>query len=186
MSNVIVSKESILLGNGDVFVLDAASGNYSSNVSVGSSSDLLGRMSNVRIFSKQKTTRKKQIVNGIIMDEDLILNEIEFGLEFSSYEHNAKTQAALFGGALTDVSIALGAILREKKKLRFEIKFTYPIGNKFMWYIFPKCVADSELDFSPGNTEGFTNKGSFIALPAVNEHAIWYETTTPSFHNYIV
>ena len=186
MSKKIVDKSSILLGMGDVFVLDAASGNYSSNTAVSTNSNLLGRMENVRIYSKRELTKTKQIVNGLIHDDEIIVEGAEFFLEFNIYEQTTKTQAALFGGALVDISTAMGAILNTPKKLRFEVKFTYPTGNKFMWYIFPRCVSMSELDFGPGNTEGFTSKGIFAALPATNEHAIWYTSTTPCFHNYII
>ena len=186
MSKKIVDKSSILLGMGDVFVLDAASGNYSSNTAISTNANLLGRMENVRIYSKRELTKTKQIVNGLIHDDEIIVEGAEFFLEFNIYEQTTKTQAALFGGALVDISTAMGAILNTPKKLRFEVKFTYPTGNKFMWYIFPRCVSMSELDFGPGNTEGFTSKGIFAALPATNEHAIWYTSTTPCFHNYII
>lgn len=186
MSKTIVDKSSILLGMGDVFVLDAASGNYSSNTAISTNSNLLGKMENVRIYSKRDLIVTKQIVNGLIHDDSVIVNGSEFFLEFNIYEQSAKTQAALFGGALVDTSTALGAILKTPKKLRFEVKFTYPVGTKFMWYIFPKCISVSELDFGPTNTEGYKSKGIFRALPATNEHAIWYSSTTPCFHNYII
>jgi hypothetical protein len=186
MSKKIIDKSSILLGMGDVYVLDAAAGNYSSNTSISTNSNLLGRMENVRIYSKRDITVTKQIVNGLIHDDDAIVEGAEFFLEFNLYEHTTKTQAALFGGALVDISTALGAILNSPKKLRFEVKFTFPIGNKYMWYIFPRCISTSELDFGPTNTEGHKMKGLFRALPATNEHAIWYTSTTPCFHNYII
>lgn len=186
MSNKVISKESILLGMGEVFVLDAVAGNYSSNTAISTKSNLLGKMSNVKIYSKKDLTKTKQIVNGIVHSDGVLLEGIEFFLEFSIYEHNAKTQAALFGGALTDTSVALGAIMKSPKSLRFEVKFKYPVDGKLMWYIFPKCVSLSELDFDPSNSDGFTNKGVFMALPATVENAIWYETSTPCFHNYIV
>ena len=186
MSKKIVDKSSILLGMGDVFVLDAAAGNYSSNTAISTNSNLLGRMEGVRIYSKRDLTVTKQLVNGLVHDDDVIVEGSEFFLEFNIYEQTTKTQAALFGGALVDISTALGAILNTPKKLRFEVKFTYPSKTKFMWYIFPRCVSVSELDFGPTNTEGFTNKGIFRALPATVEHAIWYTSTTPCFHNYII
>ena len=186
MSKTIVDKSSILLGMGEVFVLDAASGNYISNTAVSTNYNLLGKMENVRIYSKRDLTLTKQIVNGLLHDDEVIVNGVEFYLEFNIYEQSAKTQAALFGGALIDTTTALGAILNTPKKLRFEVKFTFPIGNRFMWYIFPKCISVSELDFGPTNTEGYKSKGIFKALPATNEHAIWYSSTTPCFHNYII
>lgn len=186
MSKKIVDRSSILLGMGDVFVLDAVAGNYSSNTAISTNANLLSKMDGVRVYSKKNSTVTKQIVNGIVHDDEVILNGIEFYLEFSAYEHNAKTQAALFGGALTDISIALGTIMNTPKKLRFEVRFKFPLSDKFMWFIFPRCVAASELDFNPSNTQGYTSKGLFMALPATQEHAIWYTTTTPCFHNYIV
>lgn len=186
MSKKIVDRTSILLGMGDVFVLDAAAGNFSSNTAVATDSNLLGKMENVKIYSKKEMTITKQIVNGIKHDDDALIEGIEFFLEFNIYEHTTKTQAAIFGGALVDVSTAMGAIMNSPKKLRFEVKFTYPTGNKFMWYVFPRCISMSELDFSPTNTEGHTMKGIFRALPATVEHSIWYGSTTPCFHNYIV
>lgn len=186
MSKTIVDKSSILLGMGDVFVMDAATANYSNHESIATKANLLCRMDNVRLYTKKKSTITKQLVNGIVMDDEIYTEEMEFFIEFGAYEHNAKTQSVLFGGSLTDVALALGSMMRSPKNMRFEIKFTFPIGNKFMWYIFPKCKSVSDFDFSPGNTEGFQNKGVFRALPAVNENAIWYETTTPAFHNYII
>lgn len=186
MSKKIVDKSSILLGMGDVFVLDAAAGNYSSNTAVSTNSNLLGRMENVRIYSKRDLTTTKQIVNGLIHDDDIIVNGVEFYLEFSIYEHNTKTQAALFGGALTDTVLALGSMMNSPKKLRFEVKFKFPTANKFMWYVFPRCVSVSEFDFGPTNTEGYKSKGIFKALPATVEHDIWYTSTTPCFHSYII
>lgn len=186
MSNTIIDRSSVLLGMGDVFVLDAVSGNYSSSTAVSTKSDLLGRMENVRIYSKRELKKTKKLVNGLVHDDNVFIEGVEFYLEFNIYEHNAKTQAALFGGGLTETAVALGAIMATPKKLRFEVRFTYPIGNAYMWYIFPKCVATSELDFSPGNSQGFTNKGVFTALPAVDENGIWYDTTTHCFNNYIV
>ena len=186
MSKRFVDRSSVLLGMGDVFVLDAATANYSSNTAISTSANLLGKMENVRIYSKRDLRITKQLVNGIVHDDEVLIEGVEFLLEFNIYEHNAKTQAALFGGGLTDTSIALGSMMNSPKKLRFEIKFTYPIGTQFMWYILPKCVSVSEFDFGPTNTEGFTNKGIFRALPATNENAIWYTSTTPCFHNYIV
>ena len=186
MSKTVIDRSSILLGSGDVFVVDALSANYSNKESVTTKANLLCRMDNVRIHTKKKDTITKQIINGMVMDDEIFTHEMEFFLEFSAYEHNAKTQSVLFGGGVTDVSLALASMMLAPKNLRFEIKFTYPLGNKFMWYILPKCKAVSDFDFSPGNTEGFTNKGIFRALPAVNENAIWYTTTTPCFHNYIV
>lgn len=186
MSNKVISKESILLGMGEVFVLDAAAGNYSSNTAISTKANLLGKMENVRIYSKKDSRVTKQLINGIVHDDEPILEGIEFFLEFEILEFNAKTQAAIFGGALTDISSAMSAIMKSPKKLRFEVKFTYPIGTKFMWYIFPRCVSTSELDFSPANTEGHKMKGTFRVLPATVENAIWYTTSTPCFHNYIL
>ena len=186
MSKTIIDRSSILLGSGDVFVIDAVSGNYSSNMSIATKTDLLCRMDNVRLYTKSKHTITKQVINGIVMDDEIFTTEMEFFIEFGAYEHNIKTQSVLFGGGVTDVSLALGSMMASRKNLRFEVKFTFPLDNKFMWYIFPKCKSVSDFDFSPGNTEGFQNKGVFRALPAVNENAIWYETSTPAFHNYIV
>ena len=53
MSKRFVDRSSVLLGMGDVFVLDAASGNYSSNTAVSTKTNLLGKMENVRIYSKR-------------------------------------------------------------------------------------------------------------------------------------
>lgn len=186
MSKTIIDKSSVLLGSGDVYVLDAVSGNYGNHEAISTKSNLLCKMDNVRIHIKKKDTITKQIINGMVMDDEIFTHEMEFFLEFTAWEHNAKTQSVLFGGGVTDVSLALSSLMLTPKNLRFEIKFTYPLGNKFMWYILPKCKAVSDFDFSPGNTEGFANKGVFRALPAVNENAIWYTTTTPCFHNYIV
>jgi hypothetical protein len=186
MSNKVVDRSSILLGMGDVFVLDAASGNYSSNTAISMKTNLLGKMENVRIHSKKTQRVTKQIVNGIVHDDEPVLEGIEFYLEFELLEHNAKTQAAVFGGALTDTALALGSLMKSPKKLRFEVKFTYPIGTKYMWYIFPRCASVSELDFSPTNSDGHKMKAVFRVLPATVENAIWYTTTTPCFHNYIV
>lgn len=186
MSKIFVDKSSILLGIGDVFVLDAASGNYSSNTAISTNANLLGRMEGVRIYSKRDLTVTKQLVNGLVHDDEVIVEGSEFFLEFNIYEQTTKTQAALFGGALVDISTAMGAILNSPKKLRFEVKFTYPSNTKFMWYIFPRCVSVSELDFAPTNREGYSGKGLFRALPATNEHAIWFSSTTPCFHNYII
>lgn len=186
MSKIVVDKSSILLGMGDVFVLDAAAENYNSITALTTEYNLLGKMENVRIYSKKDQRVTKQIVNGIVYDDEPVLEGIEFYLEFELLEHSAKTQAAVFGGALTDTAAALGALLKTPKKLRFEVKFTYPIGIRYMWYVFPKCASVSELDFSPTNTEGHKMKAIFRILPATSENAIWYTATTPSFHNYIV
>ena len=186
MSKKIVDKSSILLGMGDVFVLDAAAGNYSSNTAISTNSNLLGRMEGVRIYSKRDLTITKQLVNGLIYDDEVIVNGAEFYLEFNIYEQTAKTQAALFGGALTDTSIALGSMMNSPKKLRFEVKFKFPTATRYLWYIFPKCVSVSEFDFGPTNTEGYKSKGVFKALPATNEHAIWHTSTTACFHSYII
>jgi hypothetical protein len=186
MSKTIVDRSAVLLGSGDVYVLDAASGNYGNHEAISTKANLLCRMDNVRIHIKKKDTITKQIINGMVMDDEVFTHQMEFFFEFTAYEHNAKTQAVLFGGALTDVSLALGTLMIKPKNLRFEVKFTYPLGNKFMWYILPKCQAVSDFEFSPGNTEGFTTKGVFRALPAVTENAIWYTTATPCFHSYII
>lgn len=186
MSNTIIDRSSVLLGMGDVFVLDAVSGNYSSSTAVSTKSDLLGRMENVRIYSKKTSTITKQLINGVIHDDDEIIHGIEFFLDFNLYEHSEKTHAALFGGGLTETSVALGAIMNTPKKLRFEVKFTFPIGDKVLWFVFPRCISTSELDFSPNNKEGFAPKGSFKVLPATMENAIWYSTTTPCFNSYIL
>ena len=186
MSKTIIDKSSILLGMGEVFVIDAATANYSNHESITTKNDLLCRMENIRINIKKTDVITKKIVNGIVMDDEIFTNKMEFFLEFEAYEHNAKTQSVLFGGSVTDVSLALSSLMLTPKNLRFEVKFTFPVGNKFMWYVLPKCKAVSDFDFSPGNTEGFKNKGVFRALPAVTESAIWYTTTTPCFHNYII
>ena len=186
MSKRFVDRSSVLLGMGDVFVLDAASGNYSSNTAVSTKTNLLGKMENVRIYSKRDISVTKQLVNGIVHDDEVLVEGVEFFLEFNIYEHNSKTQAALFGGALTDTALALGSMVNSPKKLRFEVKFTFPISTKYMWYVFPKCVSISDFDFGPTNTEGYKAKGLFKALPATNEHAIWYSSTTPCFNNYII
>ena len=186
MSKTIIDKSSVLLGSGDVYVLDAVFGNYGNHESISTKADLLCRMDNVRIHIKKKDTITKKLINGMVMDDQVFTHQMEFFLEFSAYEHNTKTQAVLFGGGVTDVALALSSLMIRPKNLRFEIKFRFPVDGKLMWYILPKCKAVSDFDFSPGNTEGFTNKGIFRALPAVDENAIWYETTTPCFHNYIV
>lgn len=186
MSKTIIDKSSILLGSGDVYVLDASSGNYGNHQTIATKANLLSRMDNVRIHIKKTNTVTKTLVEGIVMDDEVFTDKMEFFLEFNAYEHNNKTQAVLFGGALTDISLALGSLMINPKNLRFEVKFTFPVGNKSMWYILPKCKSVSDFDFSPSSTEGFTNKGIFRALPAVNENAIWYTTTTPCFNSYIV
>ncbi|MDY0189088.1 MAG: hypothetical protein RBR16_14325 [Syntrophus sp. (in: bacteria)] len=186
MSKTIIDRSSILLGSGDVFVVDALSANYSNKESATTKANLLCRMDGIKIYTKTKNTITKQLVNGIVMDDDIFTTEMEFFLEFGAYEHNAKTQSVLFGGGVTDVSLALGSMMASRKNLRFEVKFTYPIGDKFMWYIFPKCKSVSDFEFNPGDNEGFKSKGIFRALPAVNENVIWYEATTPAFNNYIV
>ena len=186
MSKKFVDRSSVLLGMGDVFVLDAASENYSSNTAISTKTNLLGKMENVRIYSKTDKRVTKQIVNGIIHDDEVLIEGVEMFLEFELLEHNSKTQAAVFGGALVDTADAMSSLLKSPKKLRFEVKFTYPIGTKYMWYIFPRCASVSELDFSPTNSEGHKMKAIFRMLPATVENAIWYTTSTPCFHNYII
>lgn len=186
MSRVIIDRSSVLLGMGDVYVLDASSSNYGNKESVSTKANLLSRMDNVRLYIKKTNTETKTLIEGIVFDDEIFTEKMEFFLEFEIYEHNAKTQTVLFGGGLTDVATALGSLMLTPKNLRFEVKFKFPIGNKVMWYILPKCKSVSDFDFGPSNTEGFTMKGTFKALPAVNDHAIWYSTTTPCFNNYTV
>ena len=185
MSKTIIDRSSILLGSGDVYVLDASSGNYGNHQAISTKDNLLCRMDNVRIHIKKTDTITKTLVNGMVMDDEIFTNKMEFFFEFNAYEHTLKTQAVIFGGALTDAAQGLATLMIRPKNLRFEVKFTYPDKSKALWYILPKCKSVSDFDFSPGNTDGATMKAIFRALPAVNENAIWYTTTTPCFNSYI-
>ena len=53
MSKSIISKESIMLGSGNVYFLDASAGNYVSSTSVATKANLLSRMDNVRVNIKK-------------------------------------------------------------------------------------------------------------------------------------
>jgi len=186
MSKIVIDRSSILLGSGDVYVVDSTTTNFASMVATTNKANLLCKMDKVRIYVKKTDTITKKLVDGIVMDDEIYTNKMEFFFEFVAYEHTTKTQAVMFGGGVTDLSTALGCLMLRPKNLRFEIKFKFPLASKYMWYILPKCRAVSEFDFSPENDQGFTMKGTFRALPAINDNAIWYTATTPCFHNYIV
>lgn len=182
MSNRIVDKNSILLGMGDVYVAQAVPNNYSETDPICTEADLFSRMKDVRIYSKKDLHTTKAPVNGILYTDDVYLVGIDLFLEFSVYEHNARTQATIFGGNITDVTNAMSSIIQHPTPLRFEVCFTFPVAGNKLWYIFPKCISITDLDFAPSETEGFTSRGAFHILPAVQEHAVWYSTPTPCFN----
>ena len=185
MSKSIISKESIMLGSGNVYFLDAGVGNYATSTSMTTKENLLSRMDNVRINIKKDLLITKQMVNGLVLDKDAHVKGYEIFLEFDYYEYNAKNLSSFLGGATTDVSTILNQFKSSPKKMRIEVEFKFPAGGKTLWYIFPKCISVSDLDFAPSNTEGATNRGSFRALPATDESVIWYQTSTYSFNSYI-
>jgi hypothetical protein len=184
MSNKFVSKESVLLGMGDVYVAQADPANYSEINPILTSANLFSRMKDVRIYSKKDLHITKSPVNGILYTDEVLLTGIEMFLEFSIYEHNARTQASIFGGNLTDLTNAMSSIIANPLPFRFEVCFTFPINKKKMWYVFPKCISITDLDFAPTEAEGFTSRGVFQLVPAVSNNAVWYSASTPIFNVY--
>ena len=181
-SNRILDKQSIMLGSGEVFFMDATVSNYGTITPVSAVSNLLSRMENIKINVKRTFYSPKESVNGILQPGEPRLTEVDQSLEFLYYEQNQKTHTVIFGGKTTDVGKALYYLTRQPNPMRIEIKFTYPISKAALWYIFPKCYSMSELSFGPSNTEGFTDKGLFRIKEAGTENAIWYTATTPSFN----
>ena len=181
-SNRIIDKNSLLLGSGEVFFLDASASNYGMITPLATTTNLLSRMDNIKINVKRTFYVPKEAEQDVIVDGKPSPIAVAQSLEFLYYEHNQKTQTVFFGGKTTDVGKALYYLMRAPNPLRIEVKFTYPITKAALWYIFPKCYSMSELSFGPSNSEGFTDKGVFSIQSAAKENSVWYTTTTPCFN----
>lgn len=187
MSNVIKDKTRIILGIGEVFFVDASSSNYSSTTSVCTETNLVSKMANVRLYAKKDVNLTKRLVDGIIQDDGISVISSEFFVELAFYEYSDIANQIMYGDKILASTLPVfGGILKEPSPIRIEIKFKFPAGNKFWWYVFPKCLSITDFDFAPGNSEGFTTKTVFRAMPCVDENYAWYSTSTPSFHSYMV
>ena len=187
MSNFIKDKTKVMLGMGEVYFMDASSSNYPSITSVCGSSNLVSKMANVRMYSKKDVKLSKKLVDGIIQDDRLSIVGSEFFVELGFYEYSDTANKIMYGDKIIGSTLSLvGGILKSPAPIRIEVRFKVPAGNNYWWYIFPKCNSITDLDFSPGNSEGFSTKTLFRALPCADENAAWYSTSTPSFNSYMV
>ena len=187
MSNYIKDKTKVMLGMGEVYFVDASSSNYSSITSVCTSTNLVSKMANVRLYSKKDSKLSKRLVDGIIQDDELDVIGSEFFVELGFYEYSDIANRIMYGDKIVGSTLPMmGGILKKPAPIRIEVRFKFPAGNNYWWYVFPKCNSITDLDFSPGNSEGFSTKTLFRALPCVDENYAWYSTSTPSFHSYMV
>ena len=187
MSNIIKDKTRVLLGMGEVYFIDASSSNYSSITSVCTSSNLVSKMANARIYSKKEIRTTRRLVDGLLQDDDIGIISAEFFIELGFYEYSDIANKVMYGDKIIGSTLpTVGGILKDPSPIRIEVRFKFPAGNNYWWYVFPKCKSITDLDFSPGNSEGFATKVTFRAMPCVDENYAWYSTSTPSFHSYMV